>query len=488
MRTIKQLLLSLLLILAFACQYEFPEDLTPAPSQGDADFSKMVSIGSSITAGVMDGALYNRSQRNSFAVILANQMKQVGGGPFNNPDINAEVGFFSPGPEGVVLGRLILRQNPATGQTLPNPIIPGDPFTPFEGDKAMLNNFGVNRISLATSMMPEVGDVSQPQHPAFNPEYARFASDPGNSTLVGDAAAALSDGGTFFTFWLGKNDVLGYALTGAANPQLLTSDENFTLMYNTALSRMLTANPEAKGAVGNIPSLNVLPYFNLVPWNAVPLSSGQATAANQGFREYNGGLEQAEGANLISSEERELRTVQFQQGANGFLMEDETLTDLSGLGLPSIRLSNAGDRATLPLSQVLGQPVDGSPTAIFGVSVPVGDEYVLIPTEQEEISGKVNSFNAIIQSAVQSHSDRLVLVDINGLFNQVVQGTVSAGGVALTASIAPPNGGLSVDGVHPNARGSAFIANHFIEAINQKWNATIPKANPNEFMGNDLPR
>ena len=225
-----------------------------------------------------------------------------------------------------------------------------------------------------------------------------------------------------------------------------------------------------------------------MPWNAVPLSAGQANIANQGFQEYNQGLAQAHASGLISAEEQALRTVQFQQGQNGFLMEDETLTDLSGLGLPPIRQSNSDDRATLLLSQVLGQQMGGSPTAIYGVSVPVEDEYVLIPAEQEEIANKVDSFNAIIQAATQSQSDRLVLVDINDLFNKVLQGSISAGGVPLTASIAPPNGALSVDGVHPNARGSAFIANHFIDAINQKWNANIPKANPNNFMGNDLPR
>ncbi len=487
MRTLRNLLLSGTLLFAFACQYEFPDELSPAPSPGEADFSKMVSLGSSITAGVMDGALYNRAQQNSFAAILAEQLMEVGGGTFNYPNINAEVGFFGPGPEGLVLGRLILRENPTTGQVLPNPIVPGNPITPFEGDRSALNNFGVNRISLATSMMPEAGDLSQTQHPAFNPEYARFASDPGTSTLVGDAAAALANGGTFFTFWLGKNDVLGYALSGAANPALLTSDENFTLRYNAALNMMLAANPDAKGAVANIPSINAIPYFNLVPWNALPLSAGQANFANQGFQGYNQGLIQAQALELINEEEVAFRTISFQQGQNGFVMEDETLTDLSDLGLPSIRQSNSNDRPTLLLSQVLGQSVGGSQTLIYGISVPVEDEYVLIPSEQEEIASKVNSFNATIQSAAQSHSERLVLVDINDLFNRVLQGTISAGGIPLTASIVPPNGGISVDGVHPNARGSAFVANHFIDALNQKWNANIPRVNPNNFMGNDLP-
>nr|MBI1228867.1 hypothetical protein [Cytophagales bacterium] len=487
MKSIYKISAFFFLFVAFSCQYDFPEAPVEEPSSGAADFTKMVSIGSSITAGVMDGALYNRSQRNSFAVILAEQMKAVGGGDFNVPDINAEVGFFGPGPGGVALGRLILRVNPTTGSILPAPIVPGNPFTPFAGNKAALNNFGVNRISLGTSLIPETGNIAQQNHPAFNPEYARFASNPGTSTLVGDAAAALANGGTFFTFWLGKNDVLGYALLGAANPALLTSDSNFSMLYSTALGAFLQASPNAKGAVANIPDLNVLPYFNLVPWNALPLTSAQVSLVNPNFQPYNAGLLQAEQFQLISQEERQLRTIQFTPGANGFVMEDETLTDLSALGLPSIRKSNSNDRATLTLSQVLGQSV-GGPLNIIGLSVPVGDEYVLIPSEQAEIAAKIATFNGVINSAVQANSERLVLVDVNRLLRNVLEGTVRAGGVPLTASIAPPNGGFSADGVHPNNRGSAFIANHFIEAINAKWGSTIPTVNPNEFMGNDLPR
>lgn len=477
----------ILLIIGFSCQYEFPETPTVEPNSGQADFTKMVSIGASITAGVMDGALYNRAQRNSFAVILAEQLKAVGGGGFNVPDINAEVGFFGPGPGGIALGRLILRINPTTGSVLPEPIVPGNPFSPFAGDKSTLNNFGVNRVSLRTALIPETGNVAQPNHPAFNPEYARFASNPGTSTLVGDAAAALADGGTFFTFWLGKNDVLGYALLGGSNPALLTSDQDFTALYSAALGTMLQANPSAKGAVGNIPNLNVLPYFNLVPWNALPLSTALVGLINPNFQPYNAGLIQAEQMQLISQEERILRTIQFTPGPNGFVMEDETLTDLTGLGLPSIRKSNSNDRATLTLSQVLGQTV-GSPLNIRGITIPITDEYVLIPSEQAEIANKINTFNGVISGAVQANSERLVLVNVNQLLQTALTGGLQANGVLLTASIAPPNGGFSADGVHPNNRGSAFIANHFIDAINQKWGSTIPRVNPNSFMGNDLPR
>lgn len=479
--------LKYLVVLGFlaSCSYEFPAPDIQEPTSGDVNLTKIVSVGNSLTAGFMDGALYNRGQRNAFPVILAEQARAVGGGDFNFPNINSENGFFSMGPNGP-LGRLTLRINPATGAAAPAPIGAGELPTPFTGNKAALNNFGVPGITLATALTPLTGGPNSPNNPAYSALYARFASNPGTSTVIGDAAAALNNGGTFFTFWLGNNDVLGYAIGGASNPAILTSDADFTARLNLALGAMLQANAQAKGAVANIPNLNVLPYFNLVPWNALPLDAATATQVNQAYAAYNAGLQQLQAAGAISAQEVALRTINFRAGQNGFVMADKNLTNLTAFGLPSIRQSNNTDRATLPLASALGQPV-GSPSNIRGISVPVEDSFVLTKTEQDEVQGKINSFNSIIAAAVQANNTRLVLVDVNGLLNRVLQGQVSAGGVTLTASIIPPNGGFSLDGVHPNARAHAFVANEFIRAINTKWGANIPFANPNAYMGNDLP-
>jgi hypothetical protein len=487
MKYINKLLFLLVLGAFAACTYEFPEAQIDEPTSGSADLTKIVAVGNSLTAGFMDGALYNRAQQNSFAVILAEQARAVGGGDFNVPDINSVNGFFQMGPQGP-LGRLVLTVNPQTGATGPAPIGAGDLPGNFTGNKATLNNFGVPGITLLTALIPQTGGPASPANPAYNRLYERFASNPGTSTVIGDAAAALANGGTFFTFWLGNNDVLGYATGGASNPAILTSDADFQQRLGAALGAMLAANPNAKGAVANIPSLAVLPYFTLVPWNALPLTQAQADEANQGYALYNGGLAMARAGGLITAEEEEYRRIQFQAGQNAFVMEDESLTNLSGLSLPSIRQSKSTDRATLPLSSALGQPVGGNPALIRGISFPVEDQFVLTPQEQDEIRTKITAFNGFISAAVQANNDRLVLVDVNNLLNRVLQGQVSAGGVGLTASIIPPAGGFSLDGVHPNARAHAFTANHFIDAINAKWGANIPKANPNEYIGNDLPR
>ncbi|MDN3670946.1 hypothetical protein QWY93_16635 [Echinicola jeungdonensis] len=470
-----------------ACQYDFPELPSNEPTPGNADFSKMISVGNSITAGYMDAALYNRGQQNSFPVILADQLKLVNGGEFNIPDINSENGFYTMGPNGP-LGRLILTIDPATGNATPEPIGPGDIPMAYTGEVSQLNNFGVPGITLGLALTPLTGGPNSEQNPAFNPLYARFASDPGTSTVIGDAAMALANGGTFFTFWLGANDVIGYAVGGASNPAILTSDADFQSQFTAALGTILNANSNAKGVVVNIPNINILPHFNLVPINALPLSETEANQANLSYALYNGGLAQAASNGLISQEEMQYRTITFETGQNPFVMEDESLTDLSILGLPSIRQSKESDKTVLALSQTLGMPSSQNPQGIRGLTFPVEDRFILIPDEQKEIMAKINSFNSYIEAAVNSNSDRLVMVDAAQLVEQATAGNLNAGGVSLTNSIIPPTGGISLDGIHPNGRGNAFLTNLIIENINSKWNANIPRVNPNAYVGNDLPQ
>ena len=51
---------------------ENPTPETPTGSKGNADFSKYVSIGNSLTAGYQAGALFTEGQQNSFPLILSN--------------------------------------------------------------------------------------------------------------------------------------------------------------------------------------------------------------------------------------------------------------------------------------------------------------------------------------------------------------------------------------------------------------------------------
>jgi lysophospholipase L1-like esterase len=80
-----------------------------------------------------------------------------------------------------------------------------------------------------------------------------------------------------------------------------------------------------------------------------------------------------------------------------------------------------------------------------------------------------------------------VLADLNKILKDLKTAPTSINGSSLSASISPPFGAYSTDGIHPNSRGYAYLANKFIETINGKWKSSIPECNPNDYVGNELP-
>src|SRR5580698_2930506 len=62
-----------------------PEANNYTPTKGQADFSRFIAVGNSLTAGYADGGLYLAGQENSYPSIMAKQMQSVGGGAFNQP-------------------------------------------------------------------------------------------------------------------------------------------------------------------------------------------------------------------------------------------------------------------------------------------------------------------------------------------------------------------------------------------------------------------
>jgi len=511
MKTFKKYSILTGVLLASACTYDFPE--TAAPTAGSADFTKTVVIGSSLSAGFMNGALYNDGQAHSFAAILAGQMKQVGGGAFNQPDINAEAGYYAtaknmpPIPDGTILGRLYLK---GTSSPKPTPIIPGQAITPYAGDKAALNNFSAYGISIGTSLAKETGGPADPGNPYYNPYYARFASAPGTSTLIGDAAKALANG-TFFVFWLGNDDALGYAVNGADQGDLtkpLTSGDAFGTYYGLALNAILGANANAKGVIANIPDVTSLPHFSLVPYNPIPMDATTAAGTNAAFTGYNQILDALKAPPFnYPAAEVNARKISFTAGtSNSIVINDESVNNYKDefdmlktagaindtqraqlVPYEQVRQTTAADLLPLAASAVIGTTVGGNPLLVNGVSVPLADKYVLIPSEQAEIKARIDAFNGVIAAAVSAQPTRLALVDVHTILLDLKAKGTTIGGSALSASIAPPFGGFSLDGIHPNARGNGYLANKFIEVINAKFSASIPLCNPNDFSGNALP-
>lgn len=479
---------------------------------GTVDFSKYVAIGNSLTAGLMDAALYTNGQANAFPAILANHFRMDGlnGGDFNQPDINAANGFnislndFN-NPSNATYGRMELN----LALRIPTPT-PGDPITPYEGDRSQLNNFGVPGARVLDAVFPGFAQ--------FNPFFARFASSP-NASMIGDATAA---GGTFFTVWLGGNDVLAWANSGGAapdgeiepdaqstNPSTLTSIGSFTQAYGAVINSLLSVSG-ARGVAITIPSITLLPYFRAVAYNPVPLEQANADALNAAYQQYNNGLDAAVALGKISADEAASRKIAFTAGPNNpVVMIDEDLSeaDISAaqgapegtIVLPKIRQSAQTDLLLLPIALVLGQDLGNGP---YGLQEAVGDQLILTLNEQIVLNTRLATFNAIIAQTVAATGGRVALLDINQIFanvagltpEQATQLGMSPAAVAAADGVRgimvdgvnlqpdfSPNGIISTDGIHPNPKGHALIANEIVHVINEAFDADIPPVDTTPF-------
>lgn len=498
----------------------------PTGDPGSLNLSTYVSVGNSLTAGYMDGALYTNGQDHSFPNLMAQQFQisGVGGGAFAQPDINSANGFSSAGADGQPgtaddLGRFEL----SLSQLIPVPTA-GEAPTPFGGNKAALRNFGVPGMRQV--------DISDASLAVRNPLYGRFASSPGTSTVLGDATATSP---TFFSYWLGNNDVLGYAVGGGANEALITDQASFQSSLQSSLGAMVATG--AKGVVLTLPPMVVIPYFRAIPYNAVPLDANLAGALNQAFAGYNQALQGlvqltqlgVPGVN-VSQAEADARSVSYAAIPNNpILMHDDALVDydraggefdiLLGLGqitpaqraalapYGQTRPATANDLPTLAAANEIGRAL--SPTAIMGVSLPIGDEFILSRSEVVTTVTARATFNAIIAGVVdainqQAGANTITLVDVQPAFADLF-GLDAATAQALALSpaavaaadgslgievsgvtLAPdfgPNGVFSTDGVHPNPRGHAIIANLIIDRINAVYGATIPSVNVLNLRG-----
>ncbi|MFM9988845.1 G-D-S-L family lipolytic protein [Flavobacterium sp.] len=464
---IKNIKWLLLVSLSFVACNNDDEVVTDTPATaGSADFSKYVALGDSFAAGYSDGALFKKGQQNSYPNILAGQFSQVGGGAFNTPFCGDDN-----------LGGLLFSGTPIAGTRLyfngVGPVsVAGAPVTEVLNHlTGSFNNMGVPGAKSYHLLAPNYGSPAGVPAGTASPYFARFASS-ATTTVLADA---LSQNPTFFSLWIGGNDVLGYATGGgvtttesASTGNNITPNATFDGAYN-ALASQLAAGGK-KGVVANLPYVSTLPYFTRVPYNPVTLNATQVAQLNSGFASYNAGLTAAVAGLGLSQAEADRRKVVFVVGSNPVIIVDNYLMNLTAYSIPSYRPATKEDLLVLPASSFIGTLVGGNPAAINGVSVPLADKWVLSKDEASEIQAATDHYNVTIEAAATANG--LAFVNAKAIMDQLVNGGVRFGNYHMTAAYVT-GGAFSLDGVHPSSRGYALIANKFLEAINAKYGSTL---------------
>jgi hypothetical protein len=509
---IKNIKMLFLVSLTFvACTTKEEEVIIPNNSSdglpltaGSANFSKYVAVGNSLTAGFSDGALFIEGQKTSWTAILAEQFKLVGGGEYKIPFMGDNLGGFSAG--GI--------QFPQTGvRTFWNGCAPtavaGISSTVLGASIAAngpYNNCGIPGAKCI--------DLVNSSFVASSPYFARIIT-PTTPTVL-DYAKNQSP--TFFSLWIGNNDVLSYALAGGDSspgaPKITPSagaigigfDESYTEIVNK-----LIGSGNAKGVIANIPYVTTIPNFTTVtikpfapyrifedvgettPCKVYPVSPADIASINTLNSDLLGPIKQILSAYGQGDRIQLLSTTEN----NPLLINDESLTsygaEITGAALASpsptlnalanylgavfgrARHTKPGDLIPLASSGAIGTNATlptGVPTTLGkrGVSYPLEDKFVLVPSEILELKNATDAFNITIQGIATAKG--LAFVDANKILSDVATKGVVGNGFTVKSDYVT-GGGFSLDGVHPSPRGYALIANAFLKEINKTYGSNF---------------
>jgi len=267
-------------------------------------------------------------------------------------------------------------------------------------------------------------------------------------------SAAVSDGATFTTVWLGGNDFLNslsqagtvlhdfYGYYGLSEPveplnvSGITDQASFATDY-ADLMNTLMAVPGMKMAVANLPVINNL---------AAVLDKDQVTA-------------------LVGSNP-----------------------------MPEHAMTNE-----LVVAAIMYDDVGTFGADIWDVDMLANPDNYWDANEATAIDAAITGFNATIASQAGVHD--VALVDFHGLLTEIEGGQYSVGGWELNDEWFVANVGqekasfYSSDGLHPSDIGHAVVANAFIDAINDHYGSSIQRLSEAEqkdildhdrFVDNDL--
>ena len=442
----------------------------PTPGLGNNTVTKYVAIGNSLTAGYQSAGLYASAQVYSFPNLIAQQLVKAGAnlGNFEQPL------YSDPGTP-----------DPVTGKASRYEIISfADPNNPVIGPKGLTagapsnstlarpyDNLGIPGIPLA-GFMDTTGTYQSA--PLGRDAILRWTTNPLLGKSVFRQIAVLKAAGLtpdLVTFWLGANDVLGYATTGGVSPSAPTSSTIFGALYTQALDTLRAILPNAKIVVMNIPDVKAIPFFTTI---------GPKIKASIGAILSAGGYFYFQKAGSLSGGTPAVDSTRFT-GTSDPLVTLKGGTYAPLLGTPTF----TPYRSLLP-NYATAQAMGIDSTKPFGLDRknPFPDAYVLDASEQTAATTAITAFNSTISA--RATAKQALLVDINAFFNQIVAQGYSVSGEVYTAAYI--SGGLfSLDGVHPSSRGYAIVANEIIKKLNSGYGMSIPLYNVADAPGIPLP-
>lgn len=422
MKNLKYITMSMIAIALASCTKTEFDDFE-ATTSGGANFTKYVAVGNSLTQGYQDGGLHNEfsQQNNSYPAIIAKQM----GVSFVQPTV---LGADGSGYKKLVNLLPTLEDVPAASG-----------WNNWDQTKNY-NNLGIAGIRL-TDCVPTSGDPTSPivnQFILSNNPYGNFLKfgQPLMDPPVSYLDHVKTTNATFYTCWLGNNDVLGWATSGGDDgtvtlpgfPPINTSGLTDVTIFKNKYDSILDAFQAmgAKGACATLPDVTAIPFFTTVTLDKI----GAEVWITEGPYSNNpGNVRKATTQDLI------------------LLTTKEKFDPSTGHG--------------------------------FIQSNPLDHTEVLDKDEVAVVQSHTNLLNNQIKLSAANHG--VAVVDMYSYMYELKSG-ITFDGVNYTASYIE-GGGFSLDGVHPNTRGYAIIANKFIETINSYYGSNIRPVMVQDYRG-----
>jgi GDSL-like lipase/acylhydrolase family protein len=369
-------------------------------------FRNYVAIGNSITAGFQSGGINDSTQQQAYPRLLAIQM----GTPYKYASL------VSPGcPPPVKNFQTQARFSTDTTTTTSTTCKLRSPASVTD----VLNNVGV----------PDAR-VLDPISPSTVASNALTTFILGGKTQV---QRALDARPTFVTIWIGANNVLQAAYTGILTPTpqisngIVGTQAEFQASYDAMIKQLLDSMPGLKGVLIGVPDASAIPL----------MSSGALIASNPQI-----------------------------QGAMALVAGQPVVVDPNCVGSAALvstpLLLNMIKAGTHP--PLLSCQADPNPAN------PVGNIFVLDPTERVQLSGFIAGLNAYIKGKADAigfgfWDPNPTLTGIRNSPQSLPFPSFAPTGTFGTA--------FSLDGVHPSAEGQKLIANNLITVINQKYGTSL---------------
>jgi hypothetical protein len=409
-------------------------------SEGTADFTNYISLGNSFTQGLQDGGLHNEfgQQDNSYPAIIARQMGTT---------------FVQPTVQGTGSGYMHLEYIDGEIEVIKaydiditnnHPLaINYDPsFTNWADTTVKYNNLGVGGLNLrniyGVNSTKELTyhiylGSNAPASLAWNGVSGQPITPYGRFLNFGDLTNRIqyidhirSSNATFFTNWLGINDAMAWAKEGGdsiGGSSLLTDPIDFRVKYDSILT--VFQGMGAQGICATIHDITETPFFNTITLEVIG------------------------------------KDIWIKEGA------DTTV----------IRMATEDDLLLLTAKDPLGDGMG------LTQSNPLPHTTVLDKDELARVKTSIADFNMQIRASAAAHG--YPVVDMHTFMSGLSSG-MTFDGIDLSTKYIE-GGAYSLDGLHPNTRGYAMIANEFLNAINLNFGSNMKPVSVGSYRGITFP-